>query len=102
MLKKLFVASLSWETTNDDLKNLFEENVCLIEKAYIIRDKETGKSRGFGFVELDETNVEEAIRVLDGMEFMGRTIVVKEAEEKKPPEKNYKKEIGGDDYSLVA
>ena len=77
----LFVRSLSWDTTSDQLKELFSQFGTVTE-ATVIMDRETGRSKGFGFVELEDTAAKEAIQKLDGVDFMGRKIFVVEARPK--------------------
>lgn len=86
MATKLFVGGLSWDTTEDSLRQLFSQ-VGAVASATIITDKYTGKSRGFGFVEM--TNPEDsqkAIQELNGKQLDGRTIVVNEAKPLAPRE----------------
>jgi len=78
MAKKLFVGSLDWNTTEDELKSFFEE-LGEVEEAIIIKDHQ-GRSKGFGFVTYaDEAAADKAIAELDGKELGKRTIVVNEA-----------------------
>ncbi|MBI3143025.1 MAG: RNA-binding protein [Bacteroidetes bacterium] len=75
----LFVARLSYSTTNDGLQQAFER-YGEVTSARVIMDKDTGKSKGFGFVEMsDDNEAQEAINALNETELDGRTIVVKEA-----------------------
>lgn len=79
----IFVAKLSWDTQNDDLRDAFEE-FGEVSSANVIMDKFTGKSKGFGFVEMDnDDEAKEAINQLNDTELDGRTIVVKKAEPRK-------------------
>lgn len=82
MSKKLYVGSLPYETTEDDLRNHFAE--CgTIESATVIIDKITGRSKGFGFVEFaTDEEAATAMERLNGSSLGRRTIVVNEA---KPP-----------------
>ncbi|MEM9836584.1 MAG: RNA-binding protein, partial [Bacteroidota bacterium] len=74
----IFVARLSWDTDEDMLRDAFEP-FGTIESVKIIIDRATGRSRGFGFVEMpDDTEGQAAIDALDQTELEGRTIVVKE------------------------
>ena len=79
-LKKLYVGNLAWGVTDDELNQLFAEygNVA---SAVVITDRETGRSRGFGFVEL-ESGGEEAIEALNGQDLQGRPLRVNEAQSK--------------------
>lgn len=72
----LFVGSLSWGTTDDSLKAFFE-SVGAVKSARVITDRDTRKSKGFGFVEFeDEANNQKAVETLNGKELDGRTITV--------------------------
>ena len=84
MSKKLFVGSLSWDTNDSSLRAAFEK-FGEVEDAVIINDRETGRSRGFGFVTFADVDAaEEAIRSMDGSELDGRNITVNEAKERAP------------------
>ena len=81
----IFVAKLNFETREDDLRELFEE-FGTVDSVKIIMDRATGKSKGFGFVEMpDENQGYAAINDLNDNEFDGRVIVVKKA---RPREEN--------------
>ena len=81
----IFVAKLNYGTTSDSLKELFE-TIGEVSSAKVIIDKFTGKSKGFGFVEMDDSEEgERAISTLNDREFEGNVIVVKQA---KPREDN--------------
>jgi cold-inducible RNA-binding protein len=76
----IFVAKLSFDTESEELKKVFEE-FGAVSSANVIMDKFTGKSKGFGFVEMDDDNeAGNAISQLNDTELDGRTIVVKKAE----------------------
>lgn len=78
-MKKLFVGSLAWGTNDDTLKAHFEQ-AGTVASAKVITDRETGRSRGFGFVEFDnDTEGQTAIDKLNGTELDGRPITVNEA-----------------------
>ncbi|MBF0442437.1 MAG: RNA-binding protein [Oligoflexales bacterium] len=84
MSKKLFVGGLSWDTDDDGLKNAFDK-FGVISEAKVIRDRMTGKSRGFGFVTFDlDDAAHSAISELDGTNLDGRVIKVNIAENKAP------------------
>jgi RNA recognition motif-containing protein len=75
----IFVAKLNFKTTNDGLRDAFAE-FGDVDSANVIMDRETGRSKGFGFVEMpDDKEAKAAIAKLDGVELDGSTIVVKEA-----------------------
>ncbi|GAB2270567.1 Glycine-rich RNA-binding protein rz1a [Dionaea muscipula] len=77
---RCFVGSLSWSTTDRDLKEAFEKFGHLVE-AKVVLDKFSGRSRGFGFVSFDEKRaMEEAIEAMNGMDLDGRSISVEKAQ----------------------
>jgi len=79
MSKKLYVGSLSYSTTDDSLKDFFA-GVGNVESATVIKDNVSGRSKGFGFVEMaSEEEAKKAIEELKGKELDGRAIVVDEA-----------------------
>ena len=76
---KLYVGNLSFQTSNQDLNELFGE-FGNVTSSNIIEDRETGRSRGFGFVEMEsQSDGEKAIAALDGKEVDGRALKVNEA-----------------------
>jgi len=78
----IFVAKLNYRTSNEELRRVFEE-FGEVESAKIIMDRDTGRSKGFGFVEMpNEEQALEAIEALDQSELDGREIVVKKARPK--------------------
>jgi cold-inducible RNA-binding protein len=77
MKKKLYVGNLSFETTEVELKDLFNE-AGQVETVRIITDRETGRSKGFGFVEMQEGG-DKAIAQMNGKDFNGRALTVNEA-----------------------
>ncbi len=84
MGKKLFVGNLAFSTTGADLESLFAASGT-VESATVINDRETGRSRGFGFVEMStSTEASKAIAELNGREIGGRQINVSEANERAP------------------
>ncbi len=84
MSKKLFVGGLNWKTTDEGLRQAFDR-FGQIAEAKVITDRETGRSRGFGFITfIEEADANNAITEMDGSELEGRTIKVNQAEEKAP------------------
>ncbi|HSX28333.1 MAG TPA: RNA-binding protein [Candidatus Saccharimonadales bacterium] len=76
---KLYVGGLPYSTTDDDLRNHFAQ-YGTVASARVITDRDTGRSKGFGFVEMDsEEEGQNAIKNLDGTDMGGRTIVVNQA-----------------------
>jgi RNA recognition motif-containing protein len=79
MATKLFVGSLAWATTDDGLKEFFS-SVGNVVSANVIMDRETNRSKGFGFVEMSsDEEAKKAVEELNGKELDGRPIVVNEA-----------------------
>jgi len=79
MAKNIYVGNLVWECTADDLLALFQEHGA-VARAQVITDRETGRSRGFGFVEMEsDAEAQKAIEALNGSEFNGRPLTVNEA-----------------------
>jgi len=90
MSKKLFVGNLSFQTTESDVTSAFEQ--CgAVESVSIITDRDTGRSKGFGFVVMEEEGASKAIATLNGSELNGRNLTVNEA---KPM---VRKDFGGGD-----
>jgi cold-inducible RNA-binding protein len=84
MGKKLFVGGLSWGTTDEGLHQAFERFGEIVE-AKVITDRETGRSRGFGFVTFaSEEGIQGAVNEMNGAQLDGRTIRVNEAENQAP------------------
>ena len=80
--KKLFVCGLPWAMTNEELKEMFEE-AGEVTDAFIPRDRETGRSRGFGFVEFaTKESAEAAVEKFDQMDYDGRALNVNFAQKK--------------------
>jgi RNA recognition motif-containing protein len=79
MAKNIYVGNLVWDATADDLLALFQEHG-QVARAQVITDRETGRSRGFGFVEMnDDLEAQKAIDALNGTEYNGRPLTVNEA-----------------------
>lgn len=79
MSNKLYVGNLSFRVTSEDLQDYFG-SAGTVESANVVFDRETGRSRGFGFVEMvDEDSANNAIAQFNGQEYDGRNIVVNEA-----------------------
>jgi len=84
MSKKLFVGGLAWATDNDSLNAAFS-TFGPIEEAKVITDRESGRSRGFGFVTFEnDADADRAVEAMDGKELDGRPIRVNEARERAP------------------
>lgn len=78
MSKKLYVGNLSFQTTESELDTLFAQ-VGPVESVSIINDRDTGRSKGFGFVVMEDADAEKAIQQFNGTEFNGRALTVNEA-----------------------
>ena len=78
MSKNIYVGNLSWSSTEDEVRAAFEA-YGEVTSVKLIEDRETGRPRGFGFVEMDDAGALEAIENLDGKDFGGRNIKVNEA-----------------------
>ena len=84
-MAKLYVGNLSFDTTDDALQQLFVTNGFQVESARVIRDMNSGRSRGFGFVELGATeDAARAIAQLNGFNLEGRALQVNEARPQAP------------------
>jgi RNA recognition motif-containing protein len=76
---KLYIGNLSFQTTSSELEELFA-SIGVVESATVVEDRDTGRSRGFGFVEMaTQEEGEKAIAEFDGKDFAGRAIKVNEA-----------------------
>jgi len=78
MSKKIYVGNLSFQTTDSDLNDLFAQ-FGEVESVSIITDRDTGRSKGFGFVAMNDESAEKAISQLNGTELNGRQLTVNEA-----------------------
>lgn len=86
---KLYVGNLSFNTSDQELQNLFSQSGT-VESALIINDRETGRSRGFGFVEMSsQSEGNTAISDLNGKEVDGRSLVVNEAKQREDRGSNF-------------
>lgn len=78
MVRTLYVGNLPWATKPEDLADAFSEHGEVVSSR-IITDRETGRSRGFGFVEVSDEDAEKMIAAMNGKELNGRVITVNEA-----------------------
>lgn len=93
--QNLFVGSLAYATTDDSLKAFFEQ-IGEVERAMVAKERETGRSRGFGFVTfVDEANNQKAVDQLNGQELDGRAITVTVA---RPREDKPRRDFGGNNH----
>lgn len=89
MTAKLFVGNLSFETTSDEIRDLFGE-VGSVESCQLITDRDTGRSKGFGFVEMDSREAADSAKEkFNGQELHGRAIKVDEAKPKSDRNNGY-------------
>ena len=83
MGKRLYVGNLSWDTTEDTLRLAFEQDGRSVSEVHIVADRDTGRPRGFAFVEMgSDSEAQSCIEALDGVELDGRNIKVNEAKER--------------------
>ncbi|HZM17315.1 MAG TPA: RNA-binding protein [Candidatus Krumholzibacteria bacterium] len=81
-MKKLYVGNLPFTATEAEVRTMFEKHGT-VHSVALINDRETGRPRGFGFVEMDEDGAQAAMRALNGYEWNGRPLNVNEAQERK-------------------
>lgn len=99
MGKRLYVGGLSYNSTEESLENLFSQ-AGVVDSARIITDRDTGRAKGFGFVEMStDEEAQEAINLFNGTEFEGRTITVNEARPQERREGGYNRGGGGGGYN---
>ncbi|MDV6033342.1 MAG: RNA-binding protein [Phycisphaera sp. RhM] len=80
---KMYVGNLAWAVTTEKLEEIFGQ-YGQVDDAIVLTDRETGRSRGFGFVTMPDEAAKEAIDALDGQDFEGRPLRVNEAQERAP------------------
>jgi RNA recognition motif-containing protein len=80
-MTKLYVGNLAWTATEENLTEFFS-SYGAVHSAVVVKDRETGRSRGFGFVEMDRDSAENAIREANGQNLLGRPLRVSEARER--------------------
>jgi RNA recognition motif-containing protein len=80
--KKLYVGNIPFSATEDELRDLFEAHGS-VESVNVITDRETGRPRGFAFIEMDEGSADAAIQALNGTDMGGRALRVNEANERR-------------------
>lgn len=81
MAKKLYVGNLPFSATEEELRELFGRHGT-VERVSVITDRETGRPRGFAFIEMDPKGADDAMRALDGSQLGGRALRVSEAQER--------------------
>jgi RNA recognition motif-containing protein len=83
MSKSLYVGNLPWSATKEEVQKLFEDHGSVLS-VKLISDRETGRARGFGFVEMEDPGAAAAVQALNGASFGGRTLRVNEAQPRTP------------------
>jgi len=83
MSKSIYVGNLPWSATEEEVRSTFAEYGDVVS-VKLVEDRETGRPRGFGFVEMDDAGAQEAIKNLDGRDFGGRNLKVNEAKPREP------------------
>ncbi len=83
MSKSIYVGNLPWSATEEEIRDLFAQ-FGGVSSVKLISDRETGRPRGFGFVEMEDAEADKAIEALEGAEFGGRTLRVNEAKPRQP------------------
>jgi RNA recognition motif-containing protein len=82
MSKNIYVGNLPWKISNEELSELFQPHGA-VRRAEVITDRETGRSRGFGFVEMEnDAEAQKAIDALNGLDLQGRPLTVNEARQR--------------------
>lgn len=85
-MKKIYVGNLPWSCTETELQDFFS-SYGPVHSVAIIMDRDTGRSRGFGFVEMDDEAADRAIAEADGAQMNGRPLRVNEAQERRPQQR---------------
>ncbi len=80
-MKKIYVGNLPWTATEDEIREYFGQHG-EVHSVALINDRETGRPRGFGFIEMDDDAAQAAISALDGQDFGGRPLRVNEAQDR--------------------
>jgi RNA recognition motif-containing protein len=86
-MKNIYVGNLPFSATEDEIKGLFETHGA-VSSVNLITDRVTGRLRGFGFVEMEDADADNAIKALDGQDFGGRALKVNEARERQERPRN--------------
>ena len=93
---KLYVGNLSFNTTEEELKGHFEQKGIQTKSVTIIKDKYTGRAKGFGFVEVESEEIlQKAVEALDGQELSGRKLKVNKARPPKERDNGPRRDFGG-------
>jgi RNA recognition motif-containing protein len=90
MTKTVYVGNLPWTANEEDLRDLFSAKANVtVESARVVSDRDTGRSKGFGFVELDEESLAIAVETLNNFEYEGRPLTVNEARPREERPRRY-------------
>jgi len=88
-MKSIYVGNLPFTASEDEVRELFERHGT-VHSVKLINDRETGRPRGFGFVEMEQADAEAAIQALNGQDMGGRALRINEAQERAPrPQKRW-------------
>lgn len=82
MAKKFYVGNLPYSASEDDIKKLFDDNGFAVTSVTLPKDRDSGRLRGFGFVELEVEDRDEVIKKMNSLEFEGRALKVDEAQDR--------------------
>ena len=88
MAKSIYVGNLPWSATEDEVHGLFAEHGSVLS-VKLVTDRETGRARGFGFVEMEDADAATAVEALDNTSYGGRTLRVNEARPRAPRQPRY-------------
>ena len=88
MSKSIYVGNLPWSATEDQVRNLFAA-YGTVNSVNLVSDRETGRARGFGFVEMAAADADAAIQALNGSNMDGRSLKVNEAQPRAPRQQRY-------------
>lgn len=83
-MKTIYVGNLPFDATEDQVRELFEQHG-KVQSVKLVSDRETGRPRGFGFVEMEGADADSAIAALNGQQFGGRSLRINEARERSGP-----------------
>lgn len=85
MVKTLYIGNLPWSVTDEQLVSAFEAHASIVS-ARVITEKDSGRSKGFGFVEVADEDAEKVVKAMNGVDLGGRSIMVSEARPKRERE----------------
>lgn len=88
MSKSIYVGNLPWSATEEEVRDLFAQHGNVLN-VKLVNDRDTGRARGFGFVEMEDADADGAIEALNNFSFGGRTLRVNEAKPRAPRQNRY-------------